>query len=240
MRAAERLVLSLDYDGTLVPFAGLPELAVPDAELLRLLRELAHRPRTTVHVVSGRPRASIERWLGALPIGLHAEHGFWSREPGESEWTSLPIVAGEWRERVLAILEHVTERTPGSLVEEKAVSLAWHYRMVEPEYGTFQANELRLHLTEMLSNVPVEILTGEKVVEIRPYGVTKAVVATRLARLAAAGGTIAAFGDDRTDEDLFAALPNGALAVHVGPRASVAALRVAGVADARRLLWSVA
>jgi trehalose 6-phosphate synthase/phosphatase len=239
MRSADSLVLVLDYDGTLVPFAGVPELATPDARLLELLRALAARPRTAVHVVSGRPRPSLERWLGGLPLGLHAEHGFWSREPGASEWTALPVAPGEWRERVLPILEHVTERTPGSLIEEKTVSLAWHHRMADPEYGTFQANELRLHLTEMLSNLPVEILTGEKVVEIRPHGVTKAVIADRLARQAVPGTVIAAFGDDRTDEDLFAALPPEAIAVHVGPQPSVAGLRVADVAAARQLLWSL-
>jgi trehalose 6-phosphate synthase/phosphatase len=50
---------------------------------------------------------------------------------------------------------------------------------------------------------------------------------------------IAAFGDDRTDEDLFAALPPEAIAVHVGPQPSVAGLRVADVAAARQLLWSL-
>ncbi len=239
MRAADSLMLILDYDGTLVPFAGVPALAVPDDRLLELLRALAARPHTTVDVVSGRPRDAIDRWLGALPIGLHAEHGFWSRERGEDGWTSLRVAPLQWRERVLPILEQVTERTPGSLIEEKTVSLAWHYRMADPEFGTFQANELRLHLTEMLSNLPVEILTGEKVVELRPYGVTKAVVGARLTEHVPPGTVIAAFGDDATDEDLFAALPGGAIAVHVGPRPSRAALRVAGVADARRLLSSL-
>ena len=239
MRGAAALVLLLDYDGTLVPFADVPELAAPDEPLLELLRRLAARPHTVVHMVSGRPRETLERWLGGLPVGLHAEHGFWSREPGESAWTSLPIVAGEWRERVLPILESVTARTPGSLIEEKTVSLAWHYRMADPEFGLFQANELRLHLTEMLSNLPVEILTGEKVVELRPYGVTKATIASRMSRHLSEGALLVAFGDDRTDEELFAALPAGGIAIQVGPRPSHATIRVASVEDARRLLSSL-
>ncbi|MGE0555739.1 MAG: bifunctional alpha,alpha-trehalose-phosphate synthase (UDP-forming)/trehalose-phosphatase, partial [Gemmatimonadales bacterium] len=85
--ARSRLLL-LDYDGTLVPFNVEPERAVPDAELLELLRELTRLPETEVHVVSGRPRRFLQRWLGALPLGLHAEHGAWSRPPAASEWTT--------------------------------------------------------------------------------------------------------------------------------------------------------
>jgi trehalose 6-phosphate synthase/phosphatase len=235
MAAAPRLLLLLDYDGTLVPYASVPELAAPDAELLRLLGALAARPGTIVHVVSGRPRESIEAWLGALPIGLHAEHGFWSRDAAAAAWTSPPTPTVRWRRRVHAILEHFTEHTPGSLIEEKTASLAWHYRMAEPEFGERQANELRVHLTELLSNAPVEILTGAKVVEIRPYGVSKGVVAARLAA-AAPDATVAAFGDDRTDEELFAALSEGGIAIHVGPQPSSAPIRLASVDDARALL----
>jgi trehalose 6-phosphate synthase/phosphatase len=79
LEAAPVLVLLLDYAGTLVPFAPTPELAEPDVELIALLRGLAARPDTEIHIVSGRTPETLERWLGALPIGLHAEHGFLSR-----------------------------------------------------------------------------------------------------------------------------------------------------------------
>ncbi len=237
MRAARHLLLLLDYDGTLVPFADVPELATPDDEILDLLRALAARPRTAVHVVSGRSYPVLEKWLGALPIGLHAEHGLWSR--GEHGWTRRPIPPPHWHERVLPILEHFTVRTPGTLVEEKTASIAWHYRLADPEFGSFQANELRAHLTELLSNLPVEVLSGEKVIEIRPAGVNKGmIVADAIAQMPADTLTVA-MGDDRTDEDLFAALPSGSLAIHVGTRPSAIPVRLKTVADARRLLRAV-
>jgi trehalose 6-phosphate synthase/phosphatase len=111
--------------------------------------------------------------------------------------------------------------------------------MADPEFGLFQANELRLHLTEMLSNLPVEILTGEKVVELRPYGVTKATIAARVGQRVGDGTLLVALGDDRTDEELFAALPEGGIAIQVGPRPSHATVRLASVEDARRLLSSL-
>src|SRR5919198_1351071 len=53
-RDAKRLVLLLDYDGTLISFVGIPELATPGEALRELLRALAALRDTEVHLVSGR------------------------------------------------------------------------------------------------------------------------------------------------------------------------------------------
>jgi trehalose 6-phosphate synthase/phosphatase len=238
-RQASSLVLLLDYDGTLVPFAPTPDLAVPDGELLALVARLAARPRTDVHVVSGRKRRTLERWFGALPVSLHAEHGFWSRAVG-GEWSGARLHDDRWREPARAILRDFTDRTPGALVEEKTAGYAWHYRAAEPEYGAVQARELTLHLSALLSNSPVEILQGAMVVELRPHGVDKGSAARRVLARQPEGSVVLAMGDDRTDEDMFAALPEGSLCVHVGPSESRATLRVADVRAARALLSEIA
>jgi trehalose 6-phosphate synthase/phosphatase len=189
-----------------------------------------------VHVVSGRTRETLESWLGDLPIGLHAEHGLWSRAPGAPDWTAPDLPAAGWRPTVLAILQDFAARTPGSLVEEKTASLAWHYRATDPEYGASQANELRLHLTQILSNEPVQLLAGDHVIEVRPHGLEKGRVPREVAASAPPGALFVALGDDRTDEDLFAALPPDGVAVHVGPGSSQAAIRLPDAASARRFL----
>jgi len=237
--AAPRICLLLDYDGTLVPFASTPELARPDEGLLDLLGRLAALPGVAVHVVSGRRRASLERWLGALPIGLHAEHGFWSRPP-RGEWSAMELGDTSWREPVLAILRDFAERTPGSFVEEKTAGHAWHYRGAEPEYGAERARELSLHLATLLSNAPVEILPGDRVLEVRPHGVNKGQVVRAVLEGGEARALLVAVGDDQTDEDLFAALPEDAIGVHVGPAPSRAPLRLADVRAARAFLARVA
>ena len=239
VRDAKRVVLLLDYDGTLVPFEPTPELAAPDDELLALLDRLARRKNTTVDLVSGRRHETIERWFGALPVGLHAEHGFWHRRRG-GVWEGTDVETGAWREPVLDILRDFADRTPGALVEEKTAGLAWHYRAADPEHGAAQSRELTVHLSALLSNVPVEILQGDKVVEIRPHGVHKGRAVARALEGAARGTLVFAMGDDRTDEDLFAALPEGSIAVKVGAAESRAQLRVPNVAAARALLAEIA
>jgi trehalose 6-phosphate synthase/phosphatase len=235
----DALLLLLDYDGTLVPFTPTPELARPDAALVGLLRSLASRPETEVHLVSGRPQDILEEWLGELPIWLHAEHGFVSRDPATRQWVAAGELSGSWREPVLAMLREITQRTPGSLVEVKAAALAWHYRMADQETGARRANELRLHLNQLLSNQPVEILAGNRVVEIRPYGVHKGRIVPPLTPDRLAATTILAIGDDRTDEDLFGALPTEAITIKVGPGDTKARFRVDGVAAVRQLLESL-
>ena len=126
---APRVTLILDYDGTLTPIVATPELAVPDRELAALIQDLGARPGVDLHIASGRTRQDLERWFGASPVSLHAEHGFWSRRKGATEWTSRGATAAEWKPRARAILNGVSRRTAGSFVEEKTVSLAWHYRL---------------------------------------------------------------------------------------------------------------
>lgn len=236
MKARSRLFL-LDYDGTLVPFAETPELAAPDPQLKELLRLLAMKPRTNVHVVSGRQHETLERWLGALPIGLHAEHGYWARNARSKRWEPLHHQSVEWKQQVLPLLESITEQTPGSLIEEKTAGLAWHYRMADPELAASQAHRLRRLLDNMPDDLPIDVMVGSKVIEIKMKGTDKGVVVSRiLGEQPVDEPLVVAFGDDQTDEDLFAALPPGGISIHVGPAQSLATYRLADSGEARSFL----
>lgn len=236
VQQAPTMTLILDYDGTLVPIAPLPDLAPPDAELLTLLGQLAALPRVQLHVVSGRRREELETWLGALPIGLHAEHGFWSRAVRAAAWTALTPANSAWKARVRPILDEATRHTSGSFVEEKTASLAWHYRAAAPELSHEQVHALRTEHAELLQENQLELLHGSKVIEVRPRGVHKGRVVPAILAEAPFGAAIVAIGDDRTDEDLFAALPPTALTIHVGSESSRARYRLADPAAVRVLL----
>ncbi len=247
--------LLLDYDGTLSPIAPTPELAAPDAELLALLDDVARMPHHGVHIVSGRSRDTLHEWLGTLPFDLWAEHGFWHRpvkdarasgtgrasagrsaDAAENSWTAAVVMNDDWSVKVLPILESFTASTPGSMVETKTAALAWHYRLADEEFGVRKAQELRMVLGDALSNQPLEVLEGKKVVEVRVRGVSKA-AASQYARETAPEGTVfLAIGDDRTDEDLFGALPDDAVTVRVGSESSAARYRLPDVDAVRTLL----
>ncbi|RKH34403.1 bifunctional alpha,alpha-trehalose-phosphate synthase (UDP-forming)/trehalose-phosphatase [Corallococcus sicarius] len=236
LKGPGRKVLFLDYDGTLVGFAPTPELASPDPELMALLKDLCARPDLSVHLVSGRPRETLEAWFGELPLGLHAEHGLWSRMRRGQPWQALPGVSFEWKPRVKPVLDAFAARVTGSFVEEKTASLAWHYRKVDAEFGALQARELRLLLYEQFSQEPMNILPGDRVVEVRPRGVNKGRVVPEVLRQEAPDVRVLAVGDDVTDEDLFAAIPPGGLTVHAGNKHTRAGYRVEGPPEVRRLL----
>ena len=215
---ARRRTLLLDYDGTLRELASHPDLAAPTAEITAVLAALCELPRTEVHIVSGRRQDTLESWFGRLPVYLCAEHGFFARAPG-GRWRKLFDVDLTWLPRVERLLRAVTADVPGTFVERKSCSVTWHYRQAEPEYGAWRARELLVAIEQLLPGSPAEVLLGHRVVEVRARGVNKG---TYVGEVFPDGkeGThfVFAAGDDRTDLDVYAALPAGSIGVHVGRR----------------------
>ncbi|NLT68507.1 MAG: bifunctional alpha,alpha-trehalose-phosphate synthase (UDP-forming)/trehalose-phosphatase [Acidobacteria bacterium] len=209
-----RRILFIDYDGTLVPFEKRPQLATPSDSILELLQKLAADPCNTVVLISGRDKDTLERWFGVLPIGIVAEHGIWHREPG-GKWETFGPYNKEWKASLLPVLVQYADRLPGSFVEEKEYSIAWHYRAADPEHARSVATELMDNLVQFTANIEVQILKGHKVLEIRNAGVNKGGAAkywiSKCAR-----DFILAVGDDWTDEDLFRSLPPESYSLRVG------------------------
>jgi len=236
-RASSRLLL-LDYDGTLIPFAAKPERAVPDDGLLVLLRQLGMDEKNTVTILSGRDRSFLERHFGDLPVNRSAEHGAWLR-PAGGEWEQAEYVGTSWKDEIRPLLESYVDRTPGTSLEEKDFSLAWHYRRADSELAAQRQSELREDLLYFTANSNLAVMEGNKVLEVKSAGATKGAMATRLVEEATAE-FVFAIGDDVTDEDTFASLPETAVTVKVGLSASTARLNVKDVPAARRLLLQLA
>jgi trehalose 6-phosphate synthase/phosphatase len=197
-----------------VNFARKPKDAKPTEEVLHVLRSLAEDANTHVTLVSGRDRESLDEWFGALPIGLVAEHGAWIRDYGAA-WNPIKTMTAEWKQKIQPVLEMHADRLPGAFVEEKSCSLAWHYRAADPEQGDMMARELMDDVVEFTANIDVQVLQGNKVVEVRNAGVNKGLAATQLL-VNHKAEFVLAVGDDWTDEDLFMAMPETAYTIHVG------------------------
>lgn len=229
------VTLLLDYDGTLVPYAASPELAVPDGSLMRLLASLAAHPQIDLHLVTGRSRETADRWFGDLPASLWAEHGAVRRKFGH-QWQWLVPQAPAWKGRARAILKDIAAETPGSMVEEKGAGLAWHYRLSDQDLASRQRTRMRERVTEELADAQVDLLDGHMVLELRPHGASKGAVARQVMDELPHPSHLLAIGDDRTDEEMFAALPETSTTIRVGAGDTIARHRLSDQKAVRQLL----
>ena len=217
--ATSRCIL-LDYDGTLVPLVPKPEDAVPTPELKQLLNDLAADPKNNVVVISGRDQATLDRWLGDLPISMVAEHGATWRMKNEP-WQQFVAGPDQWKSEIRPIMQKFVTRCVGSFVEEKTNTIAWHYRKTHPDLGFTRSRELINTLSELLQNTMLQVIDGNKVVEVRMSGFDKGVMALKMVN-EIPNDFILCIGDDTTDEDMFKALSDRAYTIKVGNTATAA------------------
>ena len=213
-----------------------PDDASPDEALLELIDQLQQQQNTEVVIISGRDRNTLGTWWKKIPITLIAEHGVWKREKGKN-WEVTENVKKDWMPNIRPILETYVDRTPGTFIEEKNYSLAWHYRNADPELGEMRANELSTTLKELTSNHELGVLDGNKVLEIKNSAINKGKAVTK--EIFKEDYTfIFSIGDDWTDEFMFEELPDDAYTVKVGIQQTAAKYYVDDTESVRKLLQS--
>ncbi len=197
--AAHKRLLLLDFDGTLVNLQSRPELAVPDEKLLQTLNNLAEDPKNEVWIVSGRNKDFLEKWLGHLPIGIIAEHGGYIKNP---EWQPVILGEPEWKDQVIDIMQDYVDTNAESFIEVKEFGIAYHYRNVAEKQGFNTSRELLMLLKNHMYNTPTQIIDGNKVIEVKHFMAHKGTTCKNNV-LSGEHDFVLAFGDDKTDEDLF-------------------------------------
>ena len=233
-KTSKRRLLFIDYDGTLAGFHNNPQKASPDEELYDLLDAISSQENTDMYLISGRDKETFTKWFLPKKYNMIVEHGVWISENG-AEFSMLENVKKDWMEKILPVLESFVDRTPGSFIEEKNYSLAWHYRKTDPDFGQKRASELNTVLTSLIANDDLSVLNGNKVMEIKSSNVNKGRAAMRMY------GKhdydfVFAIGDDWTDEFMFQELPKTAVTVKVGLQKTSAKYYVDGTKDVRKLL----
>ncbi|CAO3615110.1 unnamed protein product [Cunninghamella echinulata] len=224
-----KLIL-LDYDGTLTTTHKLPEFAKPSPKILEQLKTLSAQPDTYVYILSGRGRQHLDSWFENTGIGLSSEHGCFYKHPLKIRDKVNPVASSSdgklvkaedgnwyclveqidpsWKETILPLFEHYTERTPGSFIEEKEINLTWHYRNADPEFGSWQATELQVNLEKLLSHMALSIVLGNKTLELRPSSVDKSTAVRAIIKDLGLASIdfVLCIGDGKTDEVVFSYL----------------------------------
>jgi trehalose 6-phosphate synthase/phosphatase len=232
-------IFFLDYDGTLVSIKDKPDKASPDKELYHLLDILAED--NTVVLISGRDKFFLEKWFGGRNIHLVAEHGAW-RKDIVGDWIQDPTISNQWKSKIIPILDIFVDRTPGSFMEEKDFSLAWHYRKADYLFGEQRARELAEHLQYAIRNFGLSIVEGKKIIEIKNAIVGKGTIVQRW--LKDKYDFIFAAGDDLTDEDIFNSMPSYAYTFKIGFAPSLAKFNIkasdgSSISELREMLKSL-
>jgi trehalose 6-phosphate synthase/phosphatase len=221
-RNGQRRLLLLDYDGTLVSFSPNPDMATPGKKLLHTILNLCEQEENDVFLISGRSSTWLDQQFGFLPLNFIAEHGARYKQKN-GQWITEVQTHNEWKEQVHNVMEMYERRCANTFIEEKDFSMVWHYRNANVEQGKLRAYELVSELNEYIHNRHLQVLMGNKIVEVRQSGISKGTSIKKVIN-GKNYDYIFAVGDDRTDEDMFKSLinNNNAFTIKVGPEASYA------------------
>ena len=233
-----RLLVALDFDGTLAPEVDSPEMARALPEAREAVLALLRMPNTRVALISGRALRSLTE-VADLPdtVLLVGSHGIEIRLDDPNLRVSLDTAEIEQVEVLHEVLEEVADSIDQVWLETKPAGFALHTRLATEE------NSRVAHLVALSeAQAEIENLTvrrGKNVLEFSVRSTTKGEALEHLRRYTAADAVFYA-GDDVTDEDAFAALLPHDVGVKSGPGATEAAFRVGGPEEIALVLTTLA
>jgi alpha,alpha-trehalase len=216
-----KLLLCLDYDGTLSEITDQPAEARLAPQVRAWLRRLArHRSRIEVAIVSGRDLGTLRSLVGLQRsvwlIGTHGlemsdRYGRGLFADGALDFAADMDCLRQWMKREVSA-------ESGLIVEEKPLAVALHYRIAEPSAAALARAVLREFVSRECPRL--KILEGNMVDEILPRGIGGKGFAVRwlVDSMKERPNSIAYFGDDTTDEDAFFELRNKGATILVGGR----------------------
>ena len=206
-RRAGRMLVALDFDGTLADIVADPAVAALHATVEPPLRRLAARPDTDVAIVSGRALEDVRARVPIPELYLAGNHGLEIEGPGVSQVHREAASVRPQLVRCATELRRRLGEVPGVETEDKGLSLSVHYRRaVYPEEA---GRRVRALLEELCGGDPrLRLTAGKMVHEVRPavdWDKGRATAFLQQALRASHGSLVPTIfiGDDVTDEDAF-------------------------------------
>ncbi|HRY30444.1 MAG TPA: trehalose-phosphatase [Elusimicrobiota bacterium] len=211
----KKILLLLDFDGTLSPLVKNPNKAKLPRRLRTSLRELRDMPRVRVAIMSGRPLSYLKSEIGLRRVHYGSNHGLEITGPALSFRHSAAAAARPLLQRLARRVKRALRSVPGSHLEDKGLTLSLHYRAVPAPHRKAFFGILR-RAKSRTAGLPLLWTSGRKVWELRPKLLwDKGKAGLHLVRRLGNPFPIV-IGDDRTDEDMFASLRERGLAIRVG------------------------
>jgi len=235
-------LLFLDYDGTLAPIAPSPEQAALPSSTRSVLQRLSRNSRVTVALVSGRPLANLRQLVGVRNLTYVGNHGLETWHRGRRTGVLVPESSRAALSRIRPILAGLVKEVPGARLEDKGLSLAFHYRLAPTSHVACLKSAIRRAALPFVRSGGLSLLNGRKIIEVRPgLNWTKGDAVLCLVKHMRRRRLLPIYiGDDRTDEDAFDALIDG-ITIRVGAhRRSKARYYVRNVREVAALLEWIA
>ena len=230
----ESILIALDFDGTLAPLVDDPEASRMIAPAREALEKLTTMPGVTIAIVTGRAIDSVKRV--AEPLNewfLVGSHGIEVLSPGEVTNYETPwLVPSD----LVKNFEAVVESHPGTRLEQKPFGLALHTRGVNEQVAR-NADSAAHQVCEAWGGDLV-VRTGHGIVECSIQEATKGDGIDEIRRRLNPTAVLFA-GDDRTDEDGFAVLALGDVAIRVGGGETIAPYRLDDAHAVAEALWCI-
>lgn len=235
---APRLLVALDFDGTVAPLVDDPSTSRVTAAAQAAIDRLRALPDTWVAFVSGRPLDALARLTEAGPDALLVgSHGVEVSIRGEVAAFELNADERDRMSRLESALTELAATLPGTRLEHKPVGYGVHTRVVADHSRVPALHSAARHAADRIGGFTTRV--GKDIIEFSVRDVNKG-DGVRMLRELLRDVAVLYAGDDVTDEDAFAVLEAGDLGVKVGAGDTRARARVAGVPAFAQLLAQLA
>lgn len=220
-KSAKR-VFFIDFSGTMVNMTGDIKEQEPYGDLFGLMRKYTRDEKNDIVLITAKEKEKAAMLFPEDEYTLIAEHGLWIKEPG-SQWvqTTSEHSSNFWKDIVRPMIQSYTDRTPSSSFIERSHSISWHYGDADPDLVVSRAAEMKDELSSLVANMNLEVLEGNRVLEVKNMSFNKGKAASAYLQ-DKDYDFILAMGDDYIDEYLFQELPGDAITIKVGLRKTFA------------------